>query len=178
MRYRQLLQRISREPRSGFIPADSNSIYGLSLRSTSHVLLADTSPGHAPSEYTTAKKRALQRAFPMNASATKARGFTHSVQARDRLAVTGAQHTALHVSLDSAQTLARENEFANSDQRSGFAIKNWLEVAGTDAVSTVSAEVGDSAQLFVVVICRTPGNHLIPRLDRPTDLRAIKPQPV
>ena len=114
----------------------------------------------------------------MDAAAAEASGFANRVQAGNRLAVSGAQDAALQISLDSAEALAGKDELADGDQRARFGREDRLEVAGADAVAAIAAEVGDAAQLIVIVKGRAARDHLALPSDCGFHLRPIEPQVV
>ena len=114
----------------------------------------------------------------MNTTAPETGGFAYRMEAGNWLPIIGAQHTALKVSLNSTQAFAGKNEFADRNQWPGFGIKDRLEFAGTDSITAIGAEVGNTAELIVVIKSRAAGDHLIPVADGGFHLHPIEAQAV
>src|SRR5689334_988240 len=104
--------------------------------------------GGAPAEDAAAEERAFERTQSVNAAAAKPGGFAHRVKTGQRLAVE-SEHARLQISLNAAETFARQYEFTNGDQRARFRIINLRKLAGAYAVAAVLARVRDAAQLVV-----------------------------
>src|SRR5262249_22589720 len=141
-------------------------------------LFSYVSARHPTREYTTAQKRPFERSFAVDAAAAEARGFADCVKPRNRLAVAGAEDTALKVGLDSSQAFSRQNELTDGNQRRSLRIENSLEVRGADAVAAISAEIGDAAQLVVIVVRRPARDHFVPVADGRFHHRAVESQAV
>src|SRR5690606_15316570 len=120
--------------------------------------------GDAPRQDAAAEERALERSLAVDAATAEARGFAHGVEPRDVLAV-GLEHAAGEIGADAAEALAREDELADGDERPRLGIEDLLVLRGADLVAAVLAEIGDPAELLVVVIGRPALDLRVVRLD-------------
>src|SRR5699024_7637975 len=109
-------------------------------------------------EYAIAQECPLQRTNAADPTAPEARRLAGRVQPGHRLA-RRVEHPRLQVGEHAAHALAADDALADGDQRAGLGVEDWLVPAGAQAVAAPLAQLGQAAQLVVVVQRRAALEH-------------------